>query len=425
MRKAILNTFAIKVFSAILSFATVILLSQLLGATGKGEASLILTTVALVLIFCNFVGGASLVYLVPRHNLFQLLLSSYFWSLLVCIVVAISLYFFPTFPTKYIFKLFLLCLFSSFIGIHSCALIAKEKIILTNTIRLAQVVLILLLLLFFFFVLKIRSIDAYIFSFMGAVGFSFLLSSFFILKEIEQCHLKGISQTIISAFRYGIFNQLAHITQYLSFRISYYMISLYWGEKTLGVYSNGASIAESIWLISSSICLVQYSKISNSENKAYNRELTIKLLKMSILFSMAALVVLLSFPASFFQFVFGPEFGNVTIVIRGLAPGILCFNLALVVGHYYSGTGQYHMNTLASFLGLVVTFIAGFILIPLFPLMGAAITASLSYLVTGIFITYLFLKEEKTSFRAILPAKSDYIYLINRAKDLVPGIKNR
>ena len=74
MVKKIASTFIIKVIIAVLNLAIVIVLSRFIGAAGKGEASLIVTTIAMILIFCNMIGGSSLVYFVPRNNTFLLFL---------------------------------------------------------------------------------------------------------------------------------------------------------------------------------------------------------------------------------------------------------------------------------------------------------------------------------------------------------------
>ena len=60
MLKKTLGTFGAKLIGAILNFFIIILLSQFLGPEGKGEASLILTSIAMVLIVGNLIGGAPL-----------------------------------------------------------------------------------------------------------------------------------------------------------------------------------------------------------------------------------------------------------------------------------------------------------------------------------------------------------------------------
>jgi O-antigen/teichoic acid export membrane protein len=86
-----------------------------------------------------------------------------------------------------------------------------------------------------------------------------------------------------------------------------------------------------------------------------------------------------------------------------LAPGILVFVNALIIGHYFSGSGKYHVNTLGSTVGLIITIILSYLLIPRFGYMGAAVTASISYLATSVFVTWFFCREAHLKFSSLLP----------------------
>lgn len=86
MKKLIFNTFSIKLLTAISGFLTAIVVSRYLGTSGKGEQSLILATISIVLIFSNIIGGATLVYFSIRIPKFHLILLSYLWSLFISFV---------------------------------------------------------------------------------------------------------------------------------------------------------------------------------------------------------------------------------------------------------------------------------------------------------------------------------------------------
>ena len=57
-----------------------ILLSRYLGSEGKGDHGLFIASVALIHLCTNWLGGASLVYLAPRHSVRQLTHISSLWS---------------------------------------------------------------------------------------------------------------------------------------------------------------------------------------------------------------------------------------------------------------------------------------------------------------------------------------------------------
>ena len=66
-----------------------------------------------------------------------------------------------------------------------------------------------------------------------------------------------------------------------------------------------------------------------------------------------------------------------------------------------------------------MTLIAGLILIPHFGLNGAAITASLSYLVSLIFQMIVFTHITKSKLRDYIPTKDDLQYFINEARKYI------
>src|SRR6478672_1257627 len=83
MIQRILHHFAARVLTAGLSFVMVWLTARYLGAAGRGQVSLFVTDVSALVLFIGLVGGSSLIYLVPRRNVWHLLLPAYGWALLV------------------------------------------------------------------------------------------------------------------------------------------------------------------------------------------------------------------------------------------------------------------------------------------------------------------------------------------------------
>jgi O-antigen/teichoic acid export membrane protein len=410
----ILNTFGTRSLSAVINFLIAIIVSQYLGPEGKGEQGIIIATVAFVLVFSNLVGGATLVYLIPRYSFSLLLFPSYLWSVLISAISFGVLYFFRLVEHDFILHICILSIINSFTNIHSTLLIGREKIKASNLISLVQPLIVILTLLFYFLVLDEVSISTYIHALYYAFGGSFVISVIYTAKTFGRLQFHSLAEymkVIRELFRLGFMNQMAHITQMMSFRLSYYFLELYHGEASVGIYSNGIQIMESIWLISKSISLVQYARIANTEDKKYSQELSLKLLKAGFFFSLICIIPLLLLPESFYLFIFGQGFTGVKEVIWILAPGVLVYNFSIILGHYFSGTGKYHINTIASGTGLVVALILFFILIPRYITLGAGIATSISYAVTSLVVVLFFIRESKAGLRDFLPTRKDLLVL--------------
>lgn len=406
----ILNTFGAKALSAVINLLIAIILSQYLGPAGKGIQSLIITTITFVLVFANLVGGATLVYLVPRYAPSLLILPSYLWTILVSMVSYFVLLLFPVVEEAFILHICVLSTLNSFVAINTSILIGREKISTSNLISLIQPFILIISLLIFFSIKDEPGILDYIYSLYFSFGLSVLVSFAYYNKycgRISLHSLKEYRQIAIEMARYGILNQVAHITQMLSFRLSYYVLDHYHGEAAVGVYSNGISLAESIWLIAKSISMVQYARIANIDDRIEAAKLTVRLIKFSLAASLIILIPLMLLPSSFYVFIFGDGFSGTRMVIWTLSVGVLVYNFSILTGHYFSGTGRYQVNAIASSLGLVASVILYFTLIPKFSLAGAGWATSISYLITTIILMTLFNKENKYWYKDLMPSRGD------------------
>jgi O-antigen/teichoic acid export membrane protein len=408
--RSILHTFGARAIAAVINLLIAVVLSQHLGPDGKGIQSLIITTITFVLVFANLVGGATLVYLVPRHAPSLLVLPSITWTVLMAFLSYLILVLIPVVDGSYILHICILSVLNSYTSINTSVLIGKERIGSSNIISLTQPSILIISLLYFFTAAGEPQIKHYILSLYISFGVSALISMVYYFKYCGLVRIYGIKNykgIIIEMIRYGVLNQVAHITQILSFRLSFYILDSYQGQAAVGVYSNGISLAESIWLISKSISMVQYARISNMKERSEAARLTTRLIKFSIAASLLILIPLLTFPSSFYAFIFGDGFSDTRMVIWTLAFGVLIYNFSILVGHYFSGTGRYQVNAIASSLGLVVSIILYFTMIPAFGIAGAGWATSLSYLFTTIVLLTMFNRENKLWYLELFPSKKD------------------
>ena len=396
MVSKILGNFGVRLISAIFNLLIAILVSRYVGAAGKGEQSIVLAMVAIITIFDNMVGGASIVYLASRLNRKNLFLASYLWTILVSVMTYFVLIFVPLVHERYILSVVVLSGISSFVSIHSSILLGKEKLKQFNLLSfLVPGLTLLTLFLQFFFAWNLTP-EAYVLALFVAYGCTFLTSILFVRNEWrpeESISNAGLMEAFKSLLFYGFQNQLAHVFQLLSFRLSYFFLERYCGDAEVGIYSNAVSVIESIWMISTSISLWQYARIANSTDVSYTKRITEQLTKYGLLTAFLALVVLLMIPDAFFTWLFGKEFHQLNQLMLLLAPGIWVFNYALIIGHYFSGHGRYLVNAVASGVGLIVTFATAYYFIPSYKIFGAAMAASSSYFVTSFIVIVYFYRD--------------------------------
>lgn len=411
MFKKILNTFGTKILAAALNFVIAIIISQTLGDTGKGTQALLVATISFILIFSDIICGASIIYLAPRHSFKKILVASTVWGALIAIVMGFAIWlFYPDLEADLVLHVAILSFISSLSNINFRFLVGKEEIQKANYNTLLQPVLLVLTLVVYYIILKRTDIYGYVIGLYAAYGGTFLLGVWMLRDEYANLRHdkdKEYGPVLKDLFKYGFLNQTGHFVQFFNLRLSYYLLDRFIDKGSVGVFSNAVSLAEAIWIISSSIALVQYARISNADDRAYAQKLTLDLSKICFAISALAVIVLALLPPQVYTFVFGPEFGGMTGIIRILAPGVLFYCIFLILGHYYSGTGRYQMNTFAALFGLAATCVLGFTLIPRYDVTGAAITSAVSYTINAVFLFIFFLKESRFKGHDFILRKSE------------------
>jgi O-antigen/teichoic acid export membrane protein len=415
MWRSIFGNFSVRVLSALLNLGLVILFSQLTGAVGKGEQSLLLTSVAIITIFDSLVGGAALVYLSSRYSWTQLIKASYAWILVVSTFAFLILEGLHVFETKYLLHIIILSAINSVSSVHASLLLGQQRLKAFNFIQ------ILVPLLTFSTCVgqwlvnhSLDYINALYLSYLVALLTSCIaMMRFFPQQEQEVVSRKTIWQRL---FKLGFYNQLAHVLQLLSFRASYYILEQFHGTSAVGVFSNASSITESIWLIATSISLWQYATISNAQDQQYTIQITEKLSRFGMLAAFFGVGFFLLLPPDFYRYVFGSDFGGLQWLMWALAPGVWIFTYALVVGHYFSGHGRYWVNALASGVGLAFSLLASFIFIPIYGAMGAALAASISYTATSLVVLRYFLRDGAQF--SVFPSKEELLQLFTQMRVL-------
>ena len=398
-----------------------VVISQTVGDVGKGEQALLLMDITFVLIFSDIISGSSIVFLTPKYEFSKLIPPAYLWSVMIGLF---SIVVFPLVGGEMTWQLAInigiLSALSSLASVNTSVLIGRERVNAANAVNLWQPVTILLTLLVCYFGFGMLNLNAYIISLYVAYGGSWLLGTILLLKEFGTFSFFSAidyKEVVRALLKYGILNQAGHLVQFFNLRLGFYLLQRFVDTGSTGVFSNAVSLAEAVWIVSRSIALVQYARIANSDDIDYSKRLTLDLSKVCLAFSVMGLTVLALLPASFHLWLFGPEFGALPTLIRILAPGALMYTLYMMMEHYFSGIGRYQMDIYAALCGLVFTFALGFTLIPQYGIYGAAITSSISYTASAVFMLVAFFRRSRFKIVDLLISKKNILDFTKMVKN--------
>ena len=405
MIRPVVGTVVSRVVIAVANLLVIVAAGQALGAVGLGTISLVVLGITIILLFTHIVGGGGLVYLIPRYGVRPLLVPSYSWVLICAAAASLIQQFIPLVPSEYVIHIVLLGGLQGLNSIHLGILLGRERIGLLNRVVVIQSI---VQLAAFAVLLGMggASVMDYVVATYLAHGTAVLISGTFALQRLETSRTRpeGVLKGLLHQ---GTLAQGANILQLLNYRLAYYLIEHFRGRAALGIFSVTTQLAESTWLVPKSIGGVLYSKVSNLVEAERQRDLTMILLKLAVAVAVISCAALLLIPDAAYSWIFGPEISGLRPILVRMAPGLIAMSASQVLSHFLSGTGRIKHNTIGSGIGLVITVLVGFWLIPTSGLEGAAVTASLAYGLSVCYQLIVFRRVTGTSWAELLPHSGD------------------
>ena len=378
----------------LINLLIVVFIARFWGAEGKGYQTLFVTYLGNIAIVANIFTNSSISYYIRKLGAAKLYASACLWIFISSSLGVLLYYFLPisNIENNAFFVLLLISsLLAGYITFHNALYIGMQKIKYYNLIILLQP---LFLLIFMVLLFKITEINyfayfyAYIFSLIVVISIAFFLTR----KTVGRIGIKFDFSVAKKSFNYGFQNELSSFFQFLTTRLSIYLIPYYLSEASLGVFAVGLSISESVWHISKSISMVQYSKIIKEGNTQSARNGVITASLFSVVFSFICIAIILMLPATVFTRIFTDEFYDVKQITLLMSPGILFISFSNIYGHYFAALGKMKVLILKSVVGAILTLIMLVIFIPLWNINGACITSSIAHFVgSAIIVVYFFI----------------------------------
>lgn len=426
MFKKILGTGATRILNLLIGFANMMLGAKILGAAEWGIGYMVVVDVSFLLIGVELLAGSGLVYFTPRKKLSTLMLVSYSW-----IIVAIALYtlafwllsYFPdTFdnivPQGYAKITLLMVLVYSFHNFNLNIFLGKEKVHLYNWVFSIQIVTQIAVMCLLLFVFHITDAHAFIYSLLSGYSIATITGFCFLLPMVKKEGFDSIKVTVKEMFSYGAIIQLSTLVSTLNKRLSMFLLKQHWGDERVGVFSSGTQITEGVKIIGNSLALVQFSALSNMTDRKEAVKLTLRFIKIAVLFTFLALAVIVLLPTSFYEWVLSKEFSEIKHVMLYMSPGIIFLAAHTILAHYFSGTGQPKYNLYASITGLCFTIPSTLLLVKPFGIDGAATSSSITFAASFTYHWIIFRKQSSARISDLLPNKEDWNWVREETRKL-------
>jgi O-antigen/teichoic acid export membrane protein len=407
--RIISNTILARLLSTILNFFIVLMVSRSLGPAAKGEITFAITIISFIVFITAFVGGQGLAQLVDKAEPKRILLLSYAW----CLVVGLGSWLVLEFVIPS----------TGFIAGH-CALIAclngmlfanqnfylgKQDFSLYNFLGALPIVIQTAIIGTCFYALNMKFIDIVLKSLILSYSFSLVISLWFLkddfTKETESTGPFELKSLLQQSFSF----QITEFLQLLNLRFYFFLFGTIKDQAylRLGIYSVGISILETVWIISRSMASINYSQTIRNPSPAR----TLKYLRFSVYGSALALLLIFMIPVRVYAEIFGDGFMYIKYAVKYLFPGIWAYTFVIIFSSYFTAMRRYLLVNAIYAFAFLVSITLCLLWIPKYEMSGAALAATISFLVSGFLFKLYFFAENKLNIKLLLPQKSDIHYL--------------
>ena len=428
MIKKIFGTFGTRLLNAVVGFVTLWFGTNFLGREAWGIGATVLVDVSLLLIAVELLSGSGLIYYTPRKSFVTLFKISYVWTFIMIAFFAATFSLLRSslpsvynafVPEGYGFHILLMVFLYSLHNFNMNVLLGKERVGAQNVLFIIQFMTQLLSMMTYIFVFDIRNANAFVYSLITGYLVVNICGFISIFQYFKDNRHEKLIPTAKEMFNFGSMIQLSTLVTMINRRISYFVIKKTFGLGEVGVYTSGTQVSEATKLIGNSIALVQFSSISNMDDRKKAAELTVTFLKLAVILTALCMIVICLIPKSVYAWIFTEEFAETKDVLVSLSPGMVFMAANMIFSHYFSGVNLPKHNLYGSIVGLLITIPSIFILIPRYGIVGAGISVSLTYLATICYQWFVFKKETNVKTIQLLPTLNDFKTLIENLKQII------
>lgn len=223
---------------------------------------------------------------------------------------------------------------------------------------------------------------------------------------------------------YGIRAHPANVLAILGYRLDVFLVAGFKGAAAVGLYGAGVVIAEGLWMPSQAVSTALFPTIATERNESARRSLTPLVARNTLLLTAILAGILFLVAAPIVDLLYSARFGASATVVRILAPGIVAFSAARVLGNDIAARGRPLVNSVVAAISVACNIVLNVVLIPHHGIDGAAWASTASYSVLFVATAAVYRRITQVPLRVlVVPSREDRARYVRLAKRIAgrPG----
>ncbi|MEO8438435.1 MAG: polysaccharide biosynthesis C-terminal domain-containing protein, partial [Chloroflexota bacterium] len=383
---------------AVLIFGTDIALARLLGPSAKGRFALVLLYSQLAALIVGWGMDQALAVVAgrDRQSARQGLANALIWTAVVggfAVIVSIWLYGVPVsgpprgplaalIPNLSVAQFVFAALAlpgELFFSIGLFALLGRKRVMSYSLIRVARRGLLLVLVVAAAAIARLSLDVALVLNLIALIVTAILI--LWVAARDGTLGFRPSAALLREELRFGTRSLPGSLAERLQFRGDSFLINIFLGVRSTGIYSVTSGLAETLWYIPNAMGTVMFSRAVDP--KADAGRIAAVLTRTTLAVALATAIPAWFLGPRLVRFVYGSQFTDAGVALRLILPGIVAYSVVAVLSRYITGRRRPGTGTLILVAGLVINIGANLILIPAYGIKGAAAASSLSYIATA------------------------------------------
>ena len=420
----------------LVSLATTILLTRLMGTEGYGILALLVANASIFSLVSCLGSESGITYhyasgSIKRSRIFSIIYIIIFFQLALLLLFEFVFFNFAghywvidqeqgkflLWGLVYLFSITVIDKYTAFFNGNHLYTLSNKIIFFSNAVTL-----VLFAAIYFFYEKQEPIFYLQIFivaSFLQAIVMVF---SFHLFSGQKLAFEKNVRNDWKLFFSYSFIVFITNVIQFLAYRVDYWLVDHYKGTDELGLYSLAVRLCQLLWVLPLLFASIIFPKVAD-KNSNYQTSDFLKLARITNTFLFIILIPAAVLASWVIPIFFGSAFKNSATVFLYLLPGFFFFCSNIMLAAYFAGLNKLKINLTGSVICFILVLLLDLWLIPTKGIYGAAIASSIAYTAATAYSTWRFILIERRPLKDLfLMQKQDWVLAKNYLKKNLTGL---